>query len=58
MKTFAWLFLPLAAASLCFTSCQTIQDDDEVRGISGAGMGMNRESIYQMQDRTFRQLAY
>lgn len=59
MKSLAWLFLPLAAASLCFTSCQTIQgDEEEPQGISGVGTGMTRDSIYKLQDRTFRQLAY
>jgi len=61
MKLRIWLLLPLAAASLCFTNaCQTTRGDadESPEGISGAGMGMTRESIYKMQERTFRQLAY
>lgn len=60
MKKFLVLALSLALVAPLFTSCQTTrnQDEAETRGISGEGVGMTREDVYNWQDRTFRQLAY
>jgi hypothetical protein len=52
------LFLVLAAGSSLFTSCTTTAEDTAPGGISASQTGMNRESIYQWQDRTMRELAY
>ncbi|MEC5127875.1 hypothetical protein VSU19_14005 [Verrucomicrobiales bacterium BCK34] len=53
-------FSLLVAASASFTSCTSINPDDEgaSRGISASQTGMTREDVYEWQDRTFRQLAY
>lgn len=53
-----FLFLVLAAGSSLFTSCTTTSEDTAPGGISASETGMNRESIYQWQDRTMRELAY
>lgn len=52
------LFLLIAAGSGLFTSCTTTSDDSAPGGISASETGMNRESIFQWQDRTMRELAY
>jgi predicted small secreted protein len=54
------LLLALIASSALFTSCQTTNRGEEgsAQGISSQGIGQTRESVYQWQDRTFRQLAY
>lgn len=53
-----YLFLLLAAGSGLFTSCATTSDDSAPNGISALDSGMSRDSIYQWQDRTMRELAY
>ncbi len=59
MKSFSFfLFLLLATGSGLFTSCTTTSDDSAPGGISASETGMNRESIYNWQDRTMRELAY
>lgn len=60
MNRISILLITLAALSASFTSCTTTDPDGEARsgGISASESGMTRESIYEWQDRTFRQLAY
>jgi hypothetical protein len=59
MKTSFLLILALIAVSPIFTGCQTIKNDEaRSEGISGEGVGMTRDDVYNWQDRTFRQLAY
>jgi hypothetical protein len=53
-----FLFLVLAFGSVFCTSCETTSDDTAPGGISASQTGMSRESIYQWQDRTMRELAY
>jgi hypothetical protein len=53
-----FLFLVLAAGSSLFIGCTTTSEDTAPGGISASETGMNRESIYQWQDRTMRELAY
>lgn len=44
----------------CFSiGCESRKPEKESpNGISAAQTGYSRESVYQLQDRTFRQLAY
>lgn len=67
MKFHHLILLFIAALGLGSTmvSCTTTstdsdndQQDERARGISSGDRGFGRESIYKMQDRTFRQLAY
>lgn len=59
MKPSFFLILSLLAVSPMFTSCQTTKNDEaRSQGISGEGVGMTRDDVYNWQDRTFRQLAY
>jgi len=60
MKKIPTLFLALVVLSSMTVGCQTTRKGADGRsgGISGEDTGFNRESIYEMQDRTFRQLAY
>ena len=59
MKRFSILILLFSGAALLQTSCTTPQGDAEApQGISGEGLGFTRESVYQWQDKTFRELAY
>jgi len=59
MKTSFLLILALIAVSPIFTSCQTTKNDEaRSEGISGEGVGMTRDDVYNWQDRAFRQLAY
>lgn len=59
MKRLAFsFFLLMAAGSGLFTSCTTTSDDTAPGGISASETGMNRESLFQWQDRTMRELAY
>ena len=51
------LLLCLGATGLVLTSCETVRDEETGR-ISADGVGYTRESVYEWQDRTFRQLAY
>ncbi|MDF1824190.1 MAG: hypothetical protein P1U68_06090 [Verrucomicrobiales bacterium] len=54
------LLFCLLGFSSAFTSCTTTNTDEEgaSRGISASQTGVTRESVYEWQDRTFRQLAY
>lgn len=54
------LLLCLLGFSSTFTSCTTTNTDQEgaAQGISASQTGVTRESVYEWQDRTFRQLAY
>ncbi len=59
MKSFSFfLFFLLVSGSALVTSCTTTSDDTAPGGISASETGMNRESIYNWQDRTMRELAY
>lgn len=60
MKHRAILFaLLLAAVPVLTTSCASREGGGSEGGISAAQTGsFDRESVYEMQDRTFRQLAY
>ena len=59
MKRIALLSL-FALALSCFSiGCESRKTDkDAPNGISAAQTGYSRESVYKLQDRTFRQLAY
>ncbi len=60
MKKIPSILLALVVLSSMTVGCQTTQNRAEggSGGISGEDTGFNRQSIYEMQDRTFRQLAY
>ncbi len=61
MKNFRTILLfCLIGLSSTFTSCTTTKTDEEgaAQGIKASQTGVTRESVYDWQDRTFRQLAY
>jgi hypothetical protein len=59
MKRLALLSL-FALVISCFSiGCESRKvADDAPNGIRGSETGYSRQSVYQLQDRTFRQLAY
>ena len=55
------LLAVLLGLSFSMISCTTVSesgDEGRAGGISGSDAGFNRQDVYDMQDRTFRQLAY
>lgn len=59
MKRIALLSLFALVVSCFSISCESRKAEKEApNGISAAQTGYTRESVYQLQDRTFRQLAY
>lgn len=59
MKQISSILLAIVALSFLAVSCKTAgQGDGRSRGISGEDTGFDRESVYKMQERTFRQLTY
>jgi len=60
MKAHQFFLLLLVAAGAPLVGCTTTQTDDSGRpeGIEASETGMTRESVYEWQDQTFRELAY
>ncbi len=57
-RPFASLFVVLALAGGCLTSCGTFSTDSAPGGISSPTTGLDPYAINQWQDRTVRELAY
>ncbi|MEX2579624.1 MAG: hypothetical protein WD342_11255 [Verrucomicrobiales bacterium] len=60
MKSFFAFSLVFVAIAFSFVGCTPRQAADEgaAEGIPASETGYTRDSIYEWQDRTFRQLAY
>ncbi|NNE91514.1 MAG: hypothetical protein HKN23_07695 [Verrucomicrobiales bacterium] len=59
IRRFLFLAAAIVVSGFANVSCTTTDGDGAGRpgGIQGSG-GATRENLYEMQDRTFRQLAY